>query len=95
MAASLSVACCGLPADLAQRLDELLSRLGLPEHAPQLEDARWLDLMRGDKKSLAGRVRYVVLPRWGQAALAELDDAAALAAVRAIPVRTDGALRPA
>jgi len=36
-----------------------------------------------------------VLPRWGQAALAELDDAAALAAVRAIPVRTDGALRPA
>jgi len=95
MAASLSVACCGLPADLAQRLDELLSRLGLPEHAPQLDDARWLDLMRGDKKSLAGRVRYVVLPRWGQAALAELDDAAALAAVRAIPVRTDGALRPA
>jgi 3-dehydroquinate synthase len=95
MAASLSVACCGLPAQLAQRLDELLSRLGLPEHAPHLDDARWLDLMRGDKKSLAGCVRYVVLPRWGQAAVAELDDAAALAAVRAVPVRSDGALRPA
>jgi len=86
MAARLSVACCGLPAAQADRLDALLQRLGLPQSAPALDDARWLALMRGDKKSQAGRIRYVVLPRWGQAALAELDDAAALAAVRSVPL---------
>lgn len=85
MAAALSVACCGLDATHAERLNRLLDRAGLPARAPVLSDDRFISLMRGDKKAQGGGVRYVLLPAWGRAALREASDADALAAVRSVP----------
>jgi 3-dehydroquinate synthase len=85
MAAALSERVTGLPSDAGRRLGELLCRAGLPQRAPVLSDARWLALMRGDKKSQSGRIRYVLLRRWGEACLSEASDAEALAAVRSVP----------
>jgi 3-dehydroquinate synthase len=83
MATELSVSRLGLPADWVPRLRALLARAGLPVQAPALAGERFLELMRGDKKSEAGAIRYVLLPRGGEALMAEAPDASALAAVRA------------
>lgn len=85
MAANLSVACAGLDALWPKRLANLLSRARLPEVAPKLTDERFLALMRGDKKSEGGSIRYVLLSRWGEACLTEVPDVDALAAVHSVP----------
>lgn len=78
MAAELSVRHLAAPAELVPRLHALLQRCGLPVQAPFLEPKRFLQLMRGDKKSQAGSVRYVLTPRLGAAALVNAPDALAL-----------------
>jgi 3-dehydroquinate synthase len=82
MACSLSSTCLGLEAGLLARLHKLLVMAGLPVRAPRMPEDRFLALMRGDKKSQAGKVRYVLLSRPGVAQLVEASDESALAAVR-------------
>ncbi|MGH8706987.1 MAG: 3-dehydroquinate synthase, partial [Burkholderiales bacterium] len=69
MAAELSVRAGLLPAADAERLRRLVQLAGLPVAGPALAPERYLELMAGDKKSAAGRARYVVLKAVGRAAL--------------------------
>lgn len=66
-------------ASFRQRLVALLQAAGLPVQAPVLDAAdnvaRYLDLMRLDKKTQGGAIRYVVLKQPGQAVTEKVDDA--------------------
>jgi 3-dehydroquinate synthase len=68
-----------------RRVDAILRAAGLPVKAPDLGLERYLELMGHDKKVDAGRIRFVLLKRIGEAfvsadvprpALAELLDPA-------------------
>ena len=83
MASELSVREFGLDAGWLPRLRALLQAFGLPTRAPRMPDAQWLQLMRGDKKSEAGAIRYVLLPQLGEARMVSASDALALAAIHA------------
>jgi 3-dehydroquinate synthase len=74
MAADLSVALGLLSPDDAQRLRRLLQRAGLPVQGPRLGAARYLALMRHDKKAESGQIRFVVLRGMGEAVLRSADD---------------------
>jgi 3-dehydroquinate synthase len=50
-----------------ERVTALLQRAGLPVVGPDLGVERYLELMRGDKKSEAGQIRFVVIDRPGSA----------------------------
>jgi 3-dehydroquinate synthase len=72
-----------------QRLVPLLKAAGLPVQAPALPDvtadgqaARYLALMRADKKAEAAAVRYVLVPQVGQARVLAVPDDAVLAMLR-------------
>ena len=69
MAADLSVRLGAIDATVADRLIRLIDAAGLPLRAPSLGDARYIELMRLDKKALAGELRFVVLEDPGRAAL--------------------------
>ena len=69
MAAELSARAGSLPRADAERITGLLSRAGLPIRPPQLARERWRELIAIDKKSAAGRVRFVLLDAVGRAAL--------------------------
>lgn len=57
-----------------QRVTALIARAGLPTVGPALGADRYLQLMRGDKKSEAGEIRFVVIARPGQAAVRAAPD---------------------
>ncbi len=61
------------------RLTALISRAGLPTRAPVLSQgdnaARYLELMRVDKKSEAGEIRFVLIDGPGRACLRAVPDA--------------------
>ena len=82
MATALSVEHLGLDCRWLERLRALLIRAGLPVEAPSLPRDCFLSLMRGDKKAEAGDIRYVLIPKWGEATLATAPDDAAMAAVQ-------------
>jgi 3-dehydroquinate synthase len=69
MAAHLSQRLGGVDADFVQRLTTLIDRAGLPVVAPRLGAERYLELMRIDKKSEAGEIRFVVIDRPGSAVM--------------------------
>ncbi len=76
----------------AHRVRDLVVRAGLPVAAPDLGTARYLDLMRNDKKADAGAIRYVLLKRLGEAFVAAVPDEQvipALTASFAATARTD------
>jgi 3-dehydroquinate synthase len=60
---------------LAARLEHLVQRAGLPIQGPALGASRYLELMGHDKKSLEGRIRYVLLKRLGEAVVQGADAA--------------------
>ncbi|MBL8385885.1 MAG: 3-dehydroquinate synthase [Burkholderiales bacterium] len=60
-------------ADVA-RVRGLIARAGLPVAPPALGAARYLELMRIDKKAEAGAIRYVLLSRLGEAFVAPVPD---------------------
>ena len=66
-AAELSVTATGLPQRDADRIRALVQAIGCPIYGPDLGTARWLDYMQGDKKTEAGQIRFVLLPRMGEA----------------------------
>lgn len=84
MAVDLSHRLGWLAAEHRQRLAQLLQALDLPLAPPALALSRWHELMGRDKKVLAGRLRLVLLRRWGHAiTTADVDPAALDATLRA------------
>ncbi len=57
------------------RCTDLIARAGLPVTGPKLGAARYLELMRLDKKSEAGEIRFVVIDGPGRAAVRPAPDA--------------------
>ena len=79
MAAHLSQRLGRVDAAFVQRLTTLIERAGLPVKGPVLSATdnagRYLELMRIDKKSEAGEIRFVVIDGPGQAAVCAAPDA--------------------
>ena len=67
MAADLSCKLGLIDRAVEERVRTLVERAGLPTEAPKIGAARALELMRMDKKVLAGRVRLVLLEKLGRA----------------------------
>ena len=75
MAADLSARSGLIDAAYAARIARLIERAGLPTRGPRLGAARYLELMRVDKKSESGQIRFVLIDAPGQASLHPADDA--------------------
>ena len=79
MAAHLSQRLGRVDSAFVQRLTTLIARAGLPVKGPVLSATdnagRYLELMRIDKKSEAGEIRFVVIDGPGQAAVCAAPDA--------------------
>ena len=67
MATRLSQRLGGVDSAFAERLTDLIRKSGLPVTAPQLGADRYLELMRLDKKTEAGELKFVVIDRPGHA----------------------------
>ena len=65
LAARLSQRVCGLATADAQRLRDVIGRVGLPVTPPAMDAERWQTLMGRDKKVADGRIRFVLLERLG------------------------------
>jgi 3-dehydroquinate synthase len=78
MAADLSCRLGLVSEEVAIRLKQLITRAGLPISGPKLSATdnakRYLELMRIDKKSEAGEIRFVVLNGRGQASVQSAAD---------------------
>jgi 3-dehydroquinate synthase len=74
LAAELSQRLGGVDAAFARRLSVLIERAGLPVVAPALGAERYLELMRVDKKSEAGEIRFVVIDKPGSAVVRSAPD---------------------
>ena len=79
MAAELSQRLGMVDAAFVQRLRALIARAGLPVRGAVLDDkdnaGRYLELMRHDKKSQAGAIRFVLIDGPGKAIVREAPDA--------------------
>jgi 3-dehydroquinate synthase len=79
MAAHLSRQLGFIDQGFVDRLVDIVARAGLPIRAPVLSNTdnagRYLDLMRIDKKSEAGEIRFVVIDKPGSAVLRAAPDA--------------------
>jgi 3-dehydroquinate synthase len=74
LAAELSVRLGLMPEAFAERLRRLCERARLPVQAPPLGTERYLELMRVDKKSEGGALRFVVIEALGRATLRAVPD---------------------
>ena len=75
MACELSLRLGTVDAAGARRVTRLIARAGLPVRGPDLGSARYLELMRPDKKAEAGEIRFVVLDGLGRALVRPAPDA--------------------
>jgi len=75
MAAGLSQKLGLVDEVFVRRLTALIEAAGLPTKGPRLGAARYLELMRVDKKAEAGAIRFVVIDGPGRAALRAAPDA--------------------
>lgn len=69
LAADLSARLGMLPRSQAERIGELLTRLGLPTSAKGLSPSRFRELMSVDKKARDGNLRFILLERIGSACI--------------------------
>ncbi len=83
LASELSVRLGLMPADFAARIRRLCERAGLPVRAPDLGADRYLELMRVDKKSEGGALRFVLIEALGRATLHAVPDAQVCATLAA------------
>ncbi|BEU95237.1 3-dehydroquinate synthase [Acidovorax sp. DW039] len=78
MAAELSARLGMVDANFVQRLKALIQRAGLPVQGPVLDAARnaerYLELMRLDKKSEGGEIRFILIDGPGKAVLRSVPD---------------------
>jgi 3-dehydroquinate synthase len=72
IAAELSYRLGWLAADAVQRVEALFVLAGLPVRGPALGAARYLELMRHDKKVQDGRLRLVLLEGIGKAVVSDV-----------------------
>ena len=72
IAAELSRRLGWLSADAVQRIEALFVLAGLPVRGPALGAARYLELMRHDKKVQDGRLRLVLLESIGKAVVSDV-----------------------
>ena len=75
LAVALSAELGLVPAAYAERLHRLIARAGLPVQAPEMDMARWFELMRVDKKAQDGEIRFIVIDAPGHAAVRPAPDA--------------------
>ena len=84
IAAELSRRLGGIDADAVMRIERLFRRAGLPVQGPAMGAARYLELMRHDKKVQDGKLRLVLLKGIGRAVVSdEAGEAAILEAIAA------------
>jgi shikimate kinase/3-dehydroquinate synthase len=69
MAAHLSKKLGLIEQSICDRIVALVHAAGLPVHAPNFGDARWVELMQVDKKNEGGEIKFVVLSALGKAKL--------------------------
>ena len=81
MAADLSTRMGLLPTVDARRIQKLIAEAGLPVAGPGIGAAKYLELMRVDKKSEGGQVRFVLLDGWGSACMRAAPDDLVVAAI--------------
>ena len=74
LASDLSQRLGGIDAAMRDRVVELIARARLPVNPPDWPAQAYLEWMAHDKKSKAGRIRYVVLRSMGQATMQPVDD---------------------
>jgi 3-dehydroquinate synthase len=67
MASDLSVRLGLMPPEFLDRMRRLVERARLPVRGPALGAARYLELMRVDKKNEQGQIRFVVIEALGRA----------------------------
>lgn len=87
MAAELSHRLGWIGSDDVARIERLFEQAGLPVQGPDLGEARYLELMRHDKKVEGGKLRLVLLKRIGEAVVfdgAADDEIAAAIAARCV-----------
>ncbi|CAD5372596.1 3-dehydroquinate synthase [Rubrivivax sp. A210] len=82
LAATLSAELGLVPAAYAERLHALIARAGLPVQAPAMDESRWFQLMRVDKKAQDGEIRFVVIEAPGRAAMVAAPDALVARVIR-------------
>lgn len=75
MAADLSARLGLIDTATAQRIAQLIARAGLPVRGPALGAERYIELMRLDKKSEAGEIRFVLIEALGRAGMRPAPDA--------------------
>jgi 3-dehydroquinate synthase len=85
IAAELSRRLGWVDADAVMRIEALFRRAGLPVLGPAMAAARYLELMRHDKKVQDGKLRLVLLKGIGQAVVS--DEASEVAILEAIAAR--------
>src|SRR5690606_14122406 len=66
-AAELSADLLGFPREDVERVRRVVEAIGCPVVAPDLGTQRWVELMGHDKKAQGGSLRFVVMPRIGEA----------------------------
>ena len=74
LAADLSCRQGLMPQAFMERLQALIERAGLPVVPPKLGAARYLQLMRVDKKAESGAIRFVLIEALGRAGLHAVPD---------------------
>jgi 3-dehydroquinate synthase len=74
LAAALSQALGLVDAAFVQRLTRVIQGAGLPTVAPAMPPARWLELMRVDKKAAGGEIRFILIDAPGRAVLRTAPD---------------------
>jgi 3-dehydroquinate synthase len=74
LAAALSAELGLVEHGFAHRLTRLIAAAGLPTVAPAMPGARWLELMRLDKKAAAGEIRFVLIDTPGRAVVRAAPD---------------------
>ncbi len=74
MASELSVRLGLMPQSFVERMRHLIERAGLPVRGPDLGAARYLELMRIDKKAEGGEIRFVVIDALGSASVRAAPD---------------------
>ena len=74
MATDLSYRLGYLNAEDLKRIKLLVNAMGLPSSAPMIGNPRFLELMRIDKKSEGGAIRYITLEKIGKAKIEAVDD---------------------
>jgi 3-dehydroquinate synthase len=84
MAAELSARLGTVDRSIADRVVRLVARAGLPVRGPRLGAARYLELMRVDKKSERGEIRFVLLDGPGRATLRPAPDGEVAAVIDAL-----------